>query len=182
MIQKYHKKNNRKAFTLVEMSVGLLAASLIVLTIMKLFSSGMTGSQKGLSHLANMEAANILMSQLEYDLTRAKEITDPATGEKASSARWVMISEKSDEAVVTYQIMDKTIQRGLVEGSKSIAYTYCKGLQSEITFERVKFIDSKTKAEKEGMWINLKVSSPKKGVGELEEFQLKRLIMSKNII
>jgi competence protein ComGC len=182
MIKKHQKKRFIKGFTLVEMSVGLLAASLIVVTIMKLFSSGMTGSQKGLSHLANMEAANILMSQLEYDLTRAREITDPEVGGKSASARWVMISDKAEEAVITYQIIDKCVKRTLVEGTKNQDYTYCKGLHTDITFERVKFVDDKTKIEKEGMWINLKVSAPKKGVGELEEFSLKRLIMGKNII
>lgn len=175
-------KYNKKAFTIVEISVGLVVASLILVVIMKLFSTGMTGSQKGLSHLANMEAANILMSQIEYDVTRAHKISDPAIGSKASSARWTILSDEAEETTVIYQIIGENVKRSFVEKSSTKDHTYARGLKTEISFERVEFVDKVTKAKKEGMWINLTIASPKQGVGKLEKFTLKRLIMSKNII
>jgi prepilin-type N-terminal cleavage/methylation domain-containing protein len=176
-------KSIKKGLTLIEISIGIVIISLLMVTVMKLFGTGMSRSQKGLSHLANMEAANILMSQIEYDLMRASEITDPAIGEKALSARWKMLTDQTipdTTATVSYQNLDEAVKRTLIETGKTLEHTYCKGLKAVISFERVKFTDPKTGSEKQGLWINLSVSSPKKMAGETEKFDLKRLIMCKN--
>ncbi|MDD2623700.1 MAG: type II secretion system protein, partial [Candidatus Riflebacteria bacterium] len=85
----------KKGLTLIEICIGVVIVSLLMVTVMKLLGTGMSGSQKGLSHLANMEAASILMSQIEYDLMRAYELTDPPVGEKSISARWKMLTDET---------------------------------------------------------------------------------------
>lgn len=176
-------KKMKKGLTLIEICIGVVIVSLLMVTVMKLLGTGMSGSQKGLSHLANMEAASILMSQIEYDLMRAYELTDPPVGEKSISARWKMLTDETipdTTATVTYQNLDEAVKRTLIENGSTLEHTYCSGLKTVISFEKVRFTDPKTGGEKQGLWINLSVASPKKISGETEKFELKRLIMCKN--
>ena len=46
------KNSDRKAVTLVEISIGIITSGLILAALMNLFSSGMKGSTKGLAHQA----------------------------------------------------------------------------------------------------------------------------------
>ena len=55
----------------------------------------MKGSVNALTHQDNMEAANILMSQLEYDLIKATEIKKPDWNKKDNTAQWIFSSKSS---------------------------------------------------------------------------------------
>ncbi len=88
---------------------------------------------KSLSHLANLEAASILMSQIEYDLMRAYELTDPPVGEKSISARWKMLTDETipdTTATVTISKSREAVKRTLIEDGSTLEHTYCRGLKT----------------------------------------------------
>ncbi|MDD2999812.1 MAG: type II secretion system protein [Candidatus Riflebacteria bacterium] len=171
-----------RGITMVEITIGVLIISILMAAVMKMMGAGMRGSTKGMAHLANMEAAAVLMSQIEYDLLRASSIVDPPAGEKAEVARWdILTNEGSGKSTIIYNLLNNGIERKLDSGSEKHDYIYCKGLDVKLAFRHVKFDDAAATAFRSGMWVELSVASSKKSNNN-EEFKMKRLILCKNIL
>ena len=111
-------RKNSKAFTLVEVIIGVVLTAVLLIGVMNIFSSGMKGSTKGLAHQANMETASILMAQIEYDLLRAYLIKSPDNKTKDDAASWVFNQEDSSgkplAVVVNYTKNAEGIVRNVV--------------------------------------------------------------------
>lgn len=170
----------KQGLTLVELTIGIIISALLLCGIMHLLSAGMKGSTKGLAHQANMEAASILMSQIEYDLLRATNIKDPANNEKDKSARWEMYNSHSKDgaATVLYTVGPDGVTRNveLKDGSKKENTVFCAGHSVELAFTRFA-VETGFEQIRHGMFVELKVSAKDKKTAALESFEMKRLIM-----
>ena len=179
---------NKRAFTIVEILIGLLIASLLIVGLMNLFHVGIKGSSKGMAHLENMETAFILMSQIEYDLLRSYNITDPQNNSEDNGAKWDFWYGNSDsnKASVDYSYENGAIARKVTLykldgkiGDIEKSY-FCKGYNVDLKFMHLVFEigSSKYSKKRHGMWVELTVSSKdNRNGGKNEPFTLKRLII-----
>lgn len=171
--------SRRKGVTLVELTIGIAISALLLCGIMNLLSAGMKGSTKGLAHQANMEAASILMSQIEYDLLRATDILDPQNNEKDKSARWKLFNarSKSGSGIVTYSVGADNVTRNveMSDGTKENS-VFCSGHKIELTFTKFA-VETGFEQIRHGMFVELKVSAKDKKTAVAESFEMKRLIM-----
>ncbi|HNW36968.1 MAG TPA: hypothetical protein PKM25_18660, partial [Candidatus Ozemobacteraceae bacterium] len=71
---------NRRAFTLVEICISVLLASIIIYAVTRLLSKGMETSTKGAAHLTNVQSTAILLSQIEDDIQRAVDLSAMGPG------------------------------------------------------------------------------------------------------
>jgi hypothetical protein len=177
-----NSRSGRSGLTIIEVVIGALIISIIMAVVMNMFGAGLRGSTKGMANLTNMEAAAVLMSQIEYDLLRATEISDPAPDTADKVARWEMlIDESSGKGTVIYNLLADGIERQLDCGTGNQKYIYCKGLDVSLQFRHLLFKDPEKDIERAGMWVELAVASAKKS-NNGEEFKMKRLILCKNVV
>ena len=175
-------KIKKKAITLVELSVSVVLAFILLSVILKIFSSGMKESASALTHQDNMETANILMSQIEYDLNRATEIISPKKYEKDSSAQWMFHSKSSlGNITFTYNHIDNSsegVHRLVIGKDIKEDHYFAKGHPVKLHFTHivVNSEDSKdnTLTDNHGMWVELDVGSQKNDVAT---YSAKRLIV-----
>ena len=185
MINRY-----RKAVTLLEVSIGIIISALLLAAILHLFSSGMKGSTKGLAHQANMEAATIIMSQIEYDLLKSTEILDPDKNTKGNIARWKFYYEPAGGVPVTVKYSANAtdgVTRSVDLGNGKKQNTVLgKGHKIELNFiyfqatsAPSEYYDLGKKYQRKNvMWVEIKVSTKNdKKIGENEHIELKRLIV-----
>lgn len=183
-------KKSRKAFSLVEITVGVIIAAVLLTVLMKLLTSGMKGSTKGIAHQANVEAASILMSQIEYDLLRASEIESPELNGSDTEAKWKFYyagSGSGTPVTVVYEAYaGGGASRKVTMDSKTQETILAKGHDVKLLFTHFMATPAPSKYSKLGakylrrhaMWVELTVSTKHdKKVGEKETFTLKRLIV-----
>lgn len=176
-----NKNLTKHGVTMIEIVIGVLIISILMAVVMNVLGAGMRGSTRGMAHLTNMEAAAVLMSQIEYDLLRADKLLDPAPGMADGVARWdILTTAGSGKGTVIYNLLDNGIERKLDAGSTDQKYVYCKGLDVKLSFRHVNFTGAAGSGSKAGMWVELSVATPKK-IGSSEEFKMKRLILCRNI-
>lgn len=65
------QNRRRPGLTLVELTIAVFIATLLLTTAFKLLSNWMRSSVRGASHLSNMQVAVLLSNQIEHDLQRA---------------------------------------------------------------------------------------------------------------
>ncbi len=175
------KALRRNGLTMVEVVVGVLIISIILAVLMNFFGAGLRGSSKGMAHLTNMEAAAVLMSQIEYDLLRASIVKDPACNVSDKVARWdVLTDDGAGKATVIYNQLAGGIERQFDSAAGNLKHMYCRGLDVSLSFRHVVFDDPARAVQKTGMWVELIVSSAKKS-SSTEEFRMKRLFICRNI-
>lgn len=170
---------NKKAVTLIEISIGAIISALLLIGLLNLLNVGMRGSTKGLTHQANMESASILMAQIEYDLLRATEIMDPPSNGKDSSARWKFYysHSKTGPAIVNYSLGPNGVTRNVdLGGGKSENTVFCNGHKVDLAFTSFA-VETGFEQYRHGMCVELTVSAKEKKTGDKESFSLKRLIM-----
>lgn len=66
---------SRRAVTLIEVMVAVLVGGILSVALTRLLTSTIRVSQKGSSHLTNVQAAAILVARLEIDLVQAESVT-----------------------------------------------------------------------------------------------------------
>lgn len=172
---------NKKAVTLVEVLIVVAISASILIVIMNLFSSGMKGSVKGLAHQANMEAASIIMSQIEYDLLRATKLEHPVatvTGDFDNVAKWNLYNKSGKISTVNYTSPSGIgVKREVETDGNTQSYVFAKDKKVDLKFKHFRF-------QKEAMLIKLTVSSKdskKIGSNPEETFSLSRLIVIRGI-
>ncbi len=183
-------KQKRNAFTLVEILIGVVISVVLLAGILNLFYSGLKGSAKTLTLQDNMETANLLMAQIEHDLSQATDIVIPdGNQENVGSAQWVYDSKGIGCVQYTYDY---------VIGSRDGVYRKVKGNNIDVDniIGRGHLIDLKFRhfavdadkdqkgnliTEKHGMWVELTVYS-KDDKNEKDSFTIKRLIAIKKPI
>lgn len=176
------KNAARCGLTMIEIVIGALIISIIMAVVMNMFGAGLRGSTKGMANLTNMEAAAVLMSQIEYDLLRATAISDPLPDSSDKVARWEMFDgDGAGVGTVIYNQLSDGIERQLDSPGGNHKYVYCKGLEVSLIFRHVRFNDAAKNQQKVGMWVELAVASVKKS-NNGEEFKMKRLVLCKNIL
>ena len=180
---------NKKAVTMIEVTIATIISALLIIGLMNIFSSGMRGSAKGLAHQANMETASILMAQIEYDLLRAYLIKSPDNKTRDDASSWEFKQEDSSgkpfSALVNYTKTPEGIVRNVVnlKDNNQISNTvFAKGFDVNLSFLHIKFnvSNEKRKRKRHGMWVELTVSSKEKKTGQIESFALKRLILTRH--
>ena len=187
------KNSYRKAVTLVEISIGIVLSAMLLATIMSLFSSGMKGSTKGLAHQANMEAASIIMSQIEYDLLRSIAILEPNNQKKQdNTAQWKLYydgtsGELTPITVKYFANASDGVTRSIeFENGKKQNTILGKGHKVELNFIFFQATSAPSKyyelgrkyQRKNAMWVEIRVSTKNdKKIGENESIELKRLIV-----
>ncbi len=195
----------KKAVTLLEICIATFLAFIILIGILNLFSSGIKGSARNLTHQDNMETANILMSQIEFDLLKANEIRSPEWNQESNFAQWVFNSTSSlGNITFTYDYVPSSlngVHRYVKGNNYEENYYYAKGHPVKLNFTHI-VINSKNISnennennndnnnennnendynkiyiEKHAMWVELEVGS---GKGDVATYTLKRLITLKS--
>lgn len=133
-----------RGFTLIEIVMAVLLGSILFLALTRLLSSGMRVSQKGSSHLTNMQSAAILLSQIESDLALAVELDTGGAGTPGASVETFALKaalQTSNASVpqslpLKYQPSDGHLgfERRQAEAEP---YRFCAGLQTRVTLRRV---------------------------------------------
>ncbi len=181
----------RKAITLVELLIAIAIGAVLLVALLHLFASGMKGSAKGMAHQANMQTASILMSQIEYDLLRATKINSPDYNKKNNKAEWkfyYMASGKNTPVYVFYEKVSNGIARVVYEDEnhrKILNKTiFAKENNVDISFIHIALNTGNKDFSRlrDGMWVELTVSSKNKKTVTEEPFTLKRLVMLRNNI
>ena len=175
-------KLRNKAMTLIEMSISIVLAFILLSVILKIFSSGMKESSNVLTHQDNMETANILMSQIEYDLNKATKILSPNTSNKDCCAQWIFSSKSSLGTITfTYDHIDYSsngVHRLVTGNGINEDYYFAKGHPVLLKFTHISvFSDdpsNNTITDNHAMWVELDVGSIK---GDVATYTLKRLIV-----
>ena len=181
-------KIRNRAVTLVEVSIGVVISSLLIIGLMNIFRAGMSGSSKGMAHQENMETASILMSQIEYDLLRSYNITYPDNGTEEDGAKWDMHygNTSSNKASVDYSFENNCVARKITvyndDGSigRSDKTYFGRDRKIDLKFLHLVFEvgSGKSSKKRHGMWVELTVSSKdNRNGGNNEPFTLKRLIV-----
>lgn len=177
-------KKTKLATTLAEILIAITILSVLIVGIMNLFTSSIKNSANTMTHQDNMEAANILMAQIEHDLVKATNIIVPAANEESSEATWENNSLKNASNIYTkftYNNVNQSegINRCVtINDNKSENYNYAKEHPTKITFKHIT-TDSKSSSEsgviirKHAMLVNLVVGSKN---SEVPPFTMKRLI------
>lgn len=180
----------RKAITLIEVTIVSVLAFIIIGSVLNVFSSGIKGSTKNLTHQDNMETANILMSQIEFDLQKVNEIISPDWNQEGVKAIFVMKSSSSLGDIVFSYDNDPTSQNGVhryVKGNNFEENNYfAKNHPVKLNFTHIviNLTDSNNSndrllIEKHAMWVELEVGSAK---GDVASYTLNRLITLKSQI
>ena len=185
-------KRQRKALTLIEIIIGVLICAILLTVIMKLLSSGVKGSSKGMAHQANMEVASIIMSQIEYDLLRSSSIESPACNETDNIAKWNFYygaSGSGSPVSVAYSVnYSGGVDRVVDINGKNQTMNLGKGHDVSLKFTHFKatpvpsdYFELGSKYFcKHAMWVELTVSTKhNKKVGTNESISLARLIVVK---
>ncbi len=171
----------RRAFTLIEVAIGVLVGSIVILAATKLLSGGLRSSTKGSSHLSIIQATSILMTQLDEDLKRAVVIDFPALNAKDPTAR-IEILERTSAGVlatstITYQAGPSgtgIIRRHDPTGGTAGEHEYCRGFPVVPAFAHVGLPGNRI-----GFWVKLNTSTIKDMDG-VENFVLERLLACPN--
>ena len=166
-------KYSKAGFTMVELSIGVILGALIILAVTNLFSGGLKTSTKGSAHLVNLQAASILLAQIEEDLQRTSEINYPTAGstETSINVKLETIEEKQTGTVSPVSVMYEQatggggVKRIRDEGTGPQEHVYCRNLKVNIAFRRVELPEGRT-----GLWVRLNTANPKGS----EEFTLER--------
>ena len=175
-------KTSKSAITLIEMSIAIVLAFILLSAVLKIFSSGMKESANALTHQDNMETANILMSQIEYDLIKATEIQSPNCNEKSNNAKWSLNSRSSlGNITFIYDHVPNSIDgvnRQVIGNDIKENNYFAKGHPVNLQFTHIVVNPEDKKdnriTESHGMWVELNVGSQK---GDVATYTLKRLIV-----
>ena len=180
-----------KAFTLVEVLICVVLSVILIIGLLNIFGSGLKGSAKTLNIQDNMEAAIILMAQIEQDLMNATEINTPEWNKKSEgSAQWVSVSDSSIGSIqYTYDYVSGSkngVNRKVVGNNVNLNHYLAKNHLIDLKFTHFAIDAYKDKnneiiAERHGMWVELTVYSPKEK-DDKDAFTLKRLITIKKPI
>lgn len=171
---------NRRGVTLTELLIAVLIGSVLSLAITRLFTSGIRITQKGTSHLTNIQNAAILMAQIEKDLERAEKMLSletPKAGE--AKAHLEIISPEGRLSVLYQPTGDRYGYRrdqSLIDGpgtGETISHLFCQGLLAHVSMQKSMI------GEVTGVSIEIRVKS---GTGSGEEETLKRFVFCPNLI
>lgn len=147
--------------------------------VMNMFANGIKGSSKGMAHLTNMQTAAIIMSQIEYDLLRSTKINDPSINIQEKAGRWELLNQDGTTSTVIYNLLPDGIERQEDNSSSGKrTHVFGKGLNLKIQLRHLEFPNPAKKQTKEGMWVELKVSTART---DGEEFTLTRMVVCKNL-
>ena len=180
-------KYKNKAVTLIEVLICVVLSVILLIGLMNLFGSGLKGSAKTLSLQDNMETANILMAQIEYDLTKATNIDIPDWNEESQgSAHWVSDSKSSIGSIeYTYDYVAGSkdgVHRKVLGNNVNIDNYFAKNHLIDLKFKHYATDITKDQNndiidERHGIWVELTVYSKEKD--DKDAFTIKRLIAIK---
>lgn len=172
----------RRAVTLVEITIGILIGSIVVLVATKLLSGGLRSSTKGSSHLSIIQATSILMSQLDEDMKRTMVIDFPTLNGKDVTTRLEVLERnaagKLATATVTYQAGPQgtgIVRRHDQGGGTPSEHIFCRGFRVTPTFCHVGLPQNRV-----GFWAKLDTSTIKDADG-VENFVVERLLGCPNL-
>jgi len=163
---------HRKAFTLVEISICVLLGAMVVFTLIRMFSGGVKSSAKGSAHLTNIQAASILLSQIDTDFRKTVDILYPQSGNVDPSLNIKLQAQEGftgtiDSVSIIYEAAasGKGVKRIWDDNSGPSEHVFCRNLSTDISFRRMEFPNGTL-----GLWAKLKTKNP----GGVEEFVVER--------
>ena len=180
----------KNAFTLVEILIGVVISVVLLAGVLNLFYSGLKGSAKTLTLQENIETANLIMAQIEHDLSQATEIIIPdCNQENVGSAQWVYDSKSIGSVQYTYDYVmgskdgvHRKVTGNNIDVENSIGRNHLVDLRfRHFAVDADKDQKGNLITEKHGMWVELTVYS-KDDKNEKDSFTMKRLIAIKKPI
>ena len=172
---KYNSK--QQALSLIELIIGAAVTSLIITGLMQFYLAGLRSSQRGIEHLNNMGVAAVLMSQIEYDLMRAKRLVSPAQGHSDSSASWEFVVDSAgNTGVISYSLETDGIMRTEKRNGNTQSYVYCRNRKAGLSFDNLVLGSSLVAENRNGVLVSVQVANHQSGGMPAEEFEIIRLI------
>ncbi|MFZ5951918.1 MAG: type IV pilus modification PilV family protein [Candidatus Rifleibacteriota bacterium] len=163
--------------TLVEVAIGAVLVSLMIAGLMNFFSFGLRGSKKGMENLTNMGEASILMSQIELDLMRGRQLISPSPGDSSTAAEWRLERiDDSETSTVSYRQLSKGVERTEKGGAEQEKYVFCRDRNVNISFDHLSLKDLPEEIDRTAVLVALSVSGSPDGKAPSEEFRMIRLI------
>lgn len=167
-----------RGFTLVEVTISVLLAAIIMGGVFSLLSSGMKTSSKGSAHLANVQSAGLLMAQIEDDAARTLDLSGLTPGVGDTTVQMTILEAVPGSMVPVKIVYDKApgnigVLRKLDRAGALEEHRYCREMMIQgLTFTRVDLPDQRI-----GLHVSLKTATPPNGT---EEFLLERFIYCRN--
>lgn len=171
----------RNGVTLIEMSIGLVIAVLIVGALHSLMSTGLKSSVKGSSHLSNIQVASIITSYLERDFVNAVEVTTP-TGDEIQlkvaddvTAGGIVLEN------VVYECMpsiNRFSRKKALDGSPvtPIEHDFCSGFSVDKVGNQPVFSKISLPGGRVGFVVKFQIATAKK----TEPFEVERVFVCGN--
>ena len=143
--------------------------------------SGMKGTSSALSHQENMEAAYILMRQIEYDLSKATYFEYPKNNVSDKNAKWFgMLREPGKEPRKTtymYSSMvegvDRKLEDSKLDGTDPNSKSVLLAKEHPVKLQFTHYASETADFNKHALWVEIEVGSIK---GNVASFTLSRLI------
>lgn len=167
----------RSAVTLIEAVLTILIGSILFIALTKIFSSGLMISQKGTSHLTNVQAASILMNQIEKDISLSTNFSAEGDGFSCTIIDDFGAKCQMALATVKYQTFPDNIGITRTQdssGDKDRNHVFCEGLLVHVKWEKVQIPQN----QKTGFFVEISTSKPPSGT---EKNTLRRFIYCYNL-
>jgi type II secretory pathway component PulJ len=168
------------AFTLVEVIITLVIGAMLILALTRIFSSGIQTSQKGSNHLTNMQAASLLLSQMEKDFS-ALTMIRTAAGDASGKFSCDIASDYGSRgmpasATIIYEPEPGQIgfRRTEVLGSTSGSKVFARDLAVQVRWDRLVV----SPGGRIGFAVEISVSTPP---GMTEKNTLRRFVYCYNL-
>ncbi|MFZ2960705.1 MAG: prepilin-type N-terminal cleavage/methylation domain-containing protein [Candidatus Ozemobacteraceae bacterium] len=159
----------KRGVTLAEVMVAVLIGSILSLAVTLIFSGSVRMTQKGTSHLTNIQNAAILMTQIEQDLERGTVFSSPANTAGLSTQLEVKLEDETGVSPAMYSPAPEN--KGYNRTFQNTTHTFCRGLYVDLQFQKTQ-IQGKT-----GFFVKIKV----RGIqASGEENTLQRFIYCQN--
>lgn len=165
-------KAKKNAVTIIELIVGLLITSIVVVSIMALMSYSAKNSASGMSYQARVNALAILLKRLDFDISANKEAIissiEPNIGAQMDTLN---VFREPGKRIFSYEVSSdrKGVKRTVFDknGTSNSSYVFCKDFEIEFFVTGLKMQSSRYEPQY-GLAVKVKLIDKKNSKGDLE--------------
>lgn len=153
----------KKGFTLIEAVVSVAIGALIIIVLSNMMTGALQMSRSGTGHLTNLLAADLMLQQLLEDLKQARKINS----DSASLAKGEIDIDRFYPTPDQAAAVIRNVRYGVADNGKGLIRHEESGQQHRLFADRLVSLSCKAVVvppeNREGMFLELKVSSPPDG-------------------
>ena len=173
-------KRRQKGFTMIELTMAILLASIILVAVSRMFSGGLKSSVKGSAHLNNIQTSSVFLGQLEMDLKKTSDIVFPANeeGDPSENIKLEILEDAPAGGLATASVIfsltesGEGVKRMQDSGGDQSEHIFCRGLKVNLGFRRIELPNGQL-----GLLVKLRTKNPRGP----EEFTIERFILCEGL-